>query len=160
MPAAVVPVSDAHLFRSNYEQLGLKFKLYSAEVLFNKGLAQIYLGNYDAGMADLEEASADKVTIEHGVIDEAIQDRGQGYTVFSIVRSIPPRFPKEETYLVFGDSQPVGVLYRPSENKLRNAKQKDYLGKAVSNWSLFSPRTSLITVLFARVEIGCDLGRK
>ena len=41
-------------------------------------------------MADLAEASADKVTTEHGVIDEAIQDRGQGYTVFSIVRSIPP----------------------------------------------------------------------
>lgn len=43
-------------------------------------------------MADLAEASADKVTVEHGVIDEAIQDRGQGYTVFSIVRSITPEF--------------------------------------------------------------------
>lgn len=93
----------------NYEQLGLKFKLYSAEVLFNKGLSQIYLGRYDAGMADLAEASADKVIAEHAVIDEAIQDRGEGYTVFSI---------------------PVGVLYRPSESKLRNTKQKDYLGKA------------------------------
>ena len=29
----------------NYEQLGLKFKLYSAEVLFNRGLTQIYMGN-------------------------------------------------------------------------------------------------------------------
>lgn len=93
----------------NYEQLGLKFKLYSAEVLFNKGLAQIYLGKYDAGLADLVEASADKVIAEHAVIDEAIQDRGEGYTVFSI---------------------PVGVVYRPSESKLRNTKQKDYLGKA------------------------------
>lgn len=79
------------MFSSNYEQLGLKFKLYSAEVLFNKGISQIYLGNYDAGMADLTEASADKVTTEHGVIDEAIQDRGQGYTVFSIVRAPFPR---------------------------------------------------------------------
>jgi hypothetical protein len=70
----------------NYEQLGLKFKLYSPEVLFNKGLSLIYLGKYDAGMADLAEASAGKVTAEHGVIDEAIQDRGEGYTVFSIVR--------------------------------------------------------------------------
>lgn len=93
----------------NYEQLGLKFKLYSAEVLFNKGLSQIYLGREDAGMADFAEASADKVTAEHAVIDEAIQDRGEGYTVFSI---------------------PVGVLYRPSESKLKNTKQKDYLGKA------------------------------
>ena len=37
-------------------------------------------------MADIAEASTDKVTAEHGVIDEAIQDGGQGYTVFSIVR--------------------------------------------------------------------------
>ena len=49
-------------------------------------------------MADLGEASADKVTVEHGVIDEAIQDRGQGYTVFSIVRSILPKFPNEATH--------------------------------------------------------------
>ena len=27
--------------------------------------------------------------------------------------------------------KPVGVLYRPSESKLKNAKTKDYLGKAV-----------------------------
>jgi len=93
----------------NYEQLGLKFKLYSAEVMFNKGLSQIYLGKHNAGMADLAKASADQATIGHLVIDEAIRDRGEGYTVFSI---------------------PVGVLYRPSESKMRNTKQKDYLGKA------------------------------
>ncbi|KII95742.1 hypothetical protein PLICRDRAFT_48694 [Plicaturopsis crispa FD-325 SS-3] len=93
----------------NYEQLGLKFKLFSAEVLFNKGLAQIYLGNTQAGLADMEEARREKATEEHNVIDDAIQDRGEGYTVFSI---------------------PVGVLYRPSENKLKNSKAKDYMGKA------------------------------
>jgi hypothetical protein len=26
--------------------------------------------------------------------------------------------------------QPVGILYRPPENKMKNAKPKDYLGKA------------------------------
>ncbi|KAF8515374.1 NADPH oxidase regulator NoxR [Hysterangium stoloniferum] len=93
----------------NYEQLGLKFKLYSAEVLFNKGLSQIYLGQVDQGLQDLNEASQEKSTPEHGVIDDAIQDRGGGYTVFSI---------------------PVGVLYRPSENKIKNSATKDYLGKA------------------------------
>jgi hypothetical protein len=30
----------------NYEQLGLQFRLYSAEVLFNKGLCHIYLGGF------------------------------------------------------------------------------------------------------------------
>ncbi|OSX61905.1 hypothetical protein POSPLADRAFT_1066338 [Postia placenta MAD-698-R-SB12] len=93
----------------NYEQLGLKFKLYSAEVLFNKGLAHIYMGQVDQGLAELQEARKEKVTPEHSVIDDAIADRGDGYTVFSI---------------------PVGVLYRPAEKKLKNAKTKDYMGKA------------------------------
>jgi len=93
----------------NYEQLGLKFLLYSAEILFNKGLSQIYLGRTREGLADMEEARNEKATEEHNVIDDAINDRGEGYTVFSI---------------------PVGVLYRPSENKLKNAKTKDYMGKA------------------------------
>lgn len=53
-------------------------------------------------MADLAEASADKVTTEHGVIDEAIHDRGEGYTVFSIVRSqfLRALFPSEAAYFV------------------------------------------------------------
>jgi hypothetical protein len=69
----------------NYEQLGLKFKLFSAEVLFNKGLALIYMGNLQDGIAEMEEARKEKVTEEHAVIDDAIRDRGDGYTVFSIV---------------------------------------------------------------------------
>ncbi|KAJ6602153.1 hypothetical protein B0H10DRAFT_1823402 [Mycena sp. CBHHK59/15] len=93
----------------NYEQLGLKFRLFSAEVLFNQGLSLIYLGRMEEGLADMEEAKRVKATDEHNVIDDAIQDRGEGYTVFSI---------------------PVGVLYRPSEKKLINAKTKDYMGKA------------------------------
>ncbi|KAI0724138.1 NADPH oxidase regulator NoxR [Fomitopsis betulina] len=93
----------------NYEQLGLKFKLHSAEVLFNKGLTRIYLGQVDDGLRELQDARKEKATQEHNVIDDAIADRGEGYTVFSI---------------------PVGVLYRPSEKKLKNAKTKDYMGKA------------------------------
>ncbi|KAJ3827463.1 NADPH oxidase regulator NoxR [Lentinula raphanica] len=94
----------------NYEQLGLKFKLFSAEVLFNKGLSQIYLGRVDEGLLDMQEARKDKATDEHNVIDDAIADRGEGYTVFSI---------------------PVGVLYRPSEKKLKNAVSKNYMGTPV-----------------------------
>ncbi|KAJ8076400.1 hypothetical protein AAF712_000095 [Marasmius tenuissimus] len=94
----------------NYEQLGLKFRLFSAEVLFNKGLAQIYMGRTEEGLADMEEAKKEKATDEHNVIDDAILDRGEGYTVFSI---------------------PVGVLYRPPEKKLKNAAAKSYMGKPV-----------------------------
>jgi hypothetical protein len=73
----------------NYEQLGLKFRLYSAEVLFNKGLCLVYMGNQPDGLQDMQEAQKEKATEEHNVIDEAIADGGEGYTVFSIVSSLP-----------------------------------------------------------------------
>ncbi|KAI0166293.1 tetratricopeptide [Xylariaceae sp. FL1272] len=93
----------------DYAQLGLLFKLYSCEVLFNRGLCYIYLQNKDAGMQDLSYAVKEKVVEDHNVIDEAIREEAEGYTVFSI---------------------PVGVVYRPNEAKVRNLKTKDYLGKA------------------------------
>jgi tetratricopeptide (TPR) repeat protein len=92
-----------------YEQLGLKFKLYSCEVLFNRGLCYIYLQQTDPGMQDLGFAKNEKMVKDHDVIDEAIKDRAEGYTVFSI---------------------PVGVIYRPPEGKVKNLPTKDYLGKA------------------------------
>ncbi|KAK4701929.1 hypothetical protein P7C70_g4298, partial [Phenoliferia sp. Uapishka_3] len=105
---------DAYSYlRSNltidYEQLGLKFRLYSCEILFNRGLSSMYMGEEAQGMADFTAAMKEKQTDEHGVIDEAFSDRGEGYTVFSI---------------------PVGVLYRPSANKLKNIKTRNYLGAA------------------------------
>ena len=49
------------------------------------GLSLIYLGQAQEGMVELQDATNQKATDEHGVIDEAIRDRGEGYTVFSIV---------------------------------------------------------------------------
>lgn len=111
---AVKDFEDALLYlRGNltidYAQLGLKFRLYSCEVLFNKGLSLIYMGAEADGMIDLEEARKEKQTSEHSVIDDAIADRADGYTVFSI---------------------PVGVLYRPAQSKLKNLASKNYLGQA------------------------------
>jgi len=40
----------------------------------------------------MEDARNQKVTEEHDVIDDAIKDRGEGYTVFSIVGP-SPHFP-------------------------------------------------------------------
>lgn len=50
-----------------------------------RGLCLIYMGRIDNGLQEIREAQKVKVTEEHGVIDDAIQDRGEGYTVFSIV---------------------------------------------------------------------------
>lgn len=93
----------------DYEQLGLKFKLYSCEVLFNRGLCYIYLQQEPPGMQDFGFAQKEKMTPDHDVIDDAIREKAVGYTVFSI---------------------PVGVVYRPNEAKVKNLKTKDYLGKA------------------------------
>ncbi|KIW62639.1 hypothetical protein PV04_10796 [Phialophora macrospora] len=93
----------------DYEQLGLKFKLYSCEVLFNRGLCYVYLQQEEAGLQDFTFAQKEKMTPDHDVIDDAIKEMAQGYVVFSI---------------------PVGCVYRPNEAKVKNLKAKDYLGKA------------------------------
>ncbi|KAJ7912301.1 hypothetical protein B0H13DRAFT_2191176 [Mycena leptocephala] len=93
----------------DYEQIGLKFKLFPAEVLFNQGLCLIRLEQMDKGLADLKAARELKATKDHDIVDDAIRRRGHGYTVFSI---------------------PRGICYRPSEKKLANAASKDYMGEA------------------------------
>ncbi|CRK13032.1 hypothetical protein BN1708_017174, partial [Verticillium longisporum] len=61
----------------DYAQLGLLFKLYSCEVLFNRGLCYIYLQQKDAGMQDLSYAVKEKVVEDHNVIDEAIKEEAE-----------------------------------------------------------------------------------
>ena len=58
----------------DYEQLGLKFKLFSCEVLFNRGLCYIYLQQKQTGLEDLGYAAKEKVTQDHDVIEEAIRE--------------------------------------------------------------------------------------
>lgn len=59
----------------DYEQLGLKFKLFSCEVLFNRGLCYIYDQQMELGMKDLEFAAKEKQVEDHNVIDDAIQEQ-------------------------------------------------------------------------------------
>jgi len=61
----------------NYEQLGLKFKLFSCEVLFNRGLCYIYLQQLKPGMQDLIHAAKEKVVPNHDAIDEAIREQAE-----------------------------------------------------------------------------------
>lgn len=61
----------------DYAQLGLMFKLYSCEVLFNRGLCYIYLQQREAGMQDLSFAVKEKVVEDHNVIDDAIAEEAE-----------------------------------------------------------------------------------
>lgn len=79
---ALANFNDALLYlRGNtcidYQQLGLKFRLYSCEVLFNRGLSYVYLGHKGDGMKDLEFSAKEKVTPDHDVIDEAIREQAE-----------------------------------------------------------------------------------
>ncbi|KAI9251941.1 hypothetical protein BDA99DRAFT_521594 [Phascolomyces articulosus] len=97
----------------NYHQLGLPFRLYECEVLFNRGICQLYLGRIDAGLTDLYYAQKSKLTEEHDIIDQAVRDRGRNYSVYSI---------------------PPGVLFRPSETKMEQMRQfQEYQGGTGSN---------------------------
>ncbi|KAF9127596.1 hypothetical protein BGW39_005761 [Mortierella sp. 14UC] len=105
---------DAFLYlRGNmvidYTQLGLDFKLYSCQVLFNRALCYLELGDHDLGMADMWRATREKQTKAHDMLDQALRDKGRDCTVFTV---------------------PQGVLYRPAESKVKNAKKKDYLGNS------------------------------
>ncbi|KAF9351808.1 hypothetical protein BGX26_010240 [Mortierella sp. AD094] len=105
---------DAYLYlRGNmvidYTQLGLDFKLYSCQVLYNRALCYIELNEMDLGMTDLWRATREKQTKAHDMLDQALRDKGQDCTVFTV---------------------PQGVLYRPAESKVKNSKKKDYLGNS------------------------------
>lgn len=63
--------------RIDYEQLGLNFKLYACEALFNRGLCYIYLQNLDVGLQDMIYATKEKAVDDHNVIDEAIKERAE-----------------------------------------------------------------------------------
>ena len=105
-----------NLFR-DYEQLGLKFRLYSAEVLFNRGLCMVNTGQMDKGLQMMQEARREKATEEHNVIDEALADQGQGYTVFSIVSA--PFHPADEKLLY---SQPISLSVYYTGRRRRNSR--------------------------------------
>lgn len=103
---ALVNFNDTLLYlRGNnnidYEQLGLKFKLYSCEVLFNRGLCYIYLQQTDAGMQDLEYASKEKVVGDHSVIDEAIKERAEVSRIESKPLNLLLKFSRDTRYSLF-----------------------------------------------------------
>ncbi|KAF7335764.1 P-type phospholipid transporter [Mycena venus] len=94
----------------NYEQLGLSFRLFASEVLFNLGLSRIRLGRLEKGMEYLEKAKCLTMIADHDVIEDVILQQGEGFTVFSI---------------------PPGVLSWPSGTKLMSIERKEFMGKAI-----------------------------
>jgi hypothetical protein len=69
----------------DYEQLGLPFRLFASEVLFNLGLSRIRLGRMDKGMEYLEKAKSLTMIDDHDIIEDVLLQKGEGFTVYSIV---------------------------------------------------------------------------
>lgn len=114
--------------------------MYACEVLFNRGICRLYLGKIDAGLTDLYHAQKSKMTEEHEVIDQAVRDRGKGYSVFSI---------------------PVGVLYRPPESRLRQMHGNVDMFAAVDKLGLnkFQKPMMMAAAATAVATTGAGLGR-
>ncbi|KAI9597259.1 hypothetical protein BDF19DRAFT_421180 [Syncephalis fuscata] len=112
--AAFDDFNDALLYlRGNlfidYKQLGLDYKLYSCEVLFNRGVCYMQLEEDDMGRKDFETARQEKQLADHARVDLAISRGWETQPIFKL---------------------PRGKLFRPDESKLKNSKKVDYLGKA------------------------------
>lgn len=80
--AALVDFNDVLTYmRGNkwidYEQLGLKYKLWSCEARFNRALCYLYLQDTGNGMHEMLAACRDKGAPRHDVIDEAIRDKAE-----------------------------------------------------------------------------------
>lgn len=57
----------------NYQQLGLEYKLYSCEIMYNRALSYIYSGQMTVGIYDLGFAAKEKQFIpEHSILNEAL----------------------------------------------------------------------------------------
>ncbi|KAJ1653173.1 hypothetical protein IWQ61_006650 [Dispira simplex] len=112
--AALDDFNDALLYlRGNlfidYTQIGLDYKLYSCDVLYNRGLCQFELGDKPGGMNDLLAAQQDRKEKRHNIISRAIDNAGVGCPLIAV---------------------PKGTIYRPSESKVKNTKKVDYLGNS------------------------------
>ncbi|XP_069835438.1 neutrophil cytosol factor 2 [Dendropsophus ebraccatus] len=113
----------------DYKILGLTFKLYSCEILYNVALANAKLGNWAKAEENLILALSQKAEPRHGTkIEKAMQE---------ILKQ--KDFPLIE--------MPKGRLFQPNEKLVEQLEKKDYLGKATvvasvvdkDNFSGFAP---------------------
>ncbi|KAJ1730042.1 hypothetical protein LPJ72_004658 [Coemansia sp. Benny D160-2] len=93
----------------DYTQIGLDYKVYTCEVLYNRALCFFCLGQETDARADLEDASKHTVEERHSWIKKAIQCNGMDCPLYCV---------------------PKGVIYRPSASKLKSTKKIDFLGSA------------------------------
>ncbi|KAK3828712.1 MAG: hypothetical protein J3Q66DRAFT_323377 [Benniella sp.] len=93
----------------DYKQLGLDFKLKRSRAHFNLGLAYIELGNKQKGAENLHKALDTSEPKDVSFYKKAWETGGEGCLIFVV---------------------PPGLIYRPPEDKVRDAKTKYYIGSS------------------------------
>ncbi|KAJ1997692.1 hypothetical protein GGI04_005307, partial [Coemansia thaxteri] len=93
----------------DYTQLGLEYKVYRCEVLYNRALCRFCMRQEDEAQADLAEAARHRAEGRHDLIQRAAGSRGMDCPLFCV---------------------PKGVVYRPSASKLKSTRKIDFLGSA------------------------------
>lgn len=105
----------------DYTQLGLDYKLYDCEVLYNLSLCKVRKGELQEAAADLAQAANDMDLDEHKMIQNTLE------MVEHLMQS-GQNVPEEQELLPF--QVPPTCIYRPAKSKLENSKKKNYLGSS------------------------------
>ncbi|KAF9026722.1 hypothetical protein BDZ89DRAFT_1067387 [Hymenopellis radicata] len=97
--------SDAALrMRGDREIKGLRYKLYAAEILFNKGVVLLELGRRSDGLACLGKAVLKKVLPSHHKMHETLAYPDKKYDLYKVT---------------------PGVLFRPTDSKMKFLEEYD-----------------------------------
>ncbi|KAJ9055773.1 hypothetical protein DSO57_1000631 [Entomophthora muscae] len=94
----------------NYSQLGMDHTLYSCEIAYNKALCHTALEETAKFKEEIMYAMVNKQIDEHdSVIPRAVKVDGKDCKLFRL---------------------PKAAIFKPAENKTKNTKKVDYLGKS------------------------------
>jgi tetratricopeptide (TPR) repeat protein len=93
----------------DYKQLGLDYRLSSCEIMFNRGVCKLRLGEEGPAFEDMLAARAMKGKPEHAIVDEVCKSPSRAVSIFIM---------------------PMELVFRPLSEKVKNATKVNYLGKS------------------------------
>ncbi|XP_048099027.1 NADPH oxidase activator 1-like [Alosa alosa] len=95
----------------DYRQLGLRYKLYSWQVLYNAAAVHVRMGHWDKARDILLAAAEEKGGARGGTVEAALDSISRREVLAPLL-------------------VPVGDVFRPRKEEVEQLKQRDFLGKA------------------------------
>lgn len=95
----------------DYQQLGLPYKLYSWQVLYNAAAVHVQMGHWEKGQHILLATAEEKGGGRKGIIEAALESVSRRAVLAPLL-------------------VPEGVVFRPRKDEVEQLKQRDFLGKA------------------------------